>query len=126
MITLKQKIDTILENESYFSRSQRDEEGRCKPEGGSSAESGGLRNKIKPYGGWSHAQAICGEQEGYAYILHKTMKSVQSGANPQKAFENAAEDENYYGSDPVIKRGRSRVAQLLKKHFNVSVNPDYE
>ncbi len=96
--------------------------GPCATGGGGSTGS----SKPKAYGGWSQAKAAAGGNEGQAYIIDGTMKGIAAGRSPDKAFIDAAENENHYGDKPQIRAGREAVAKALKKHFNVTVNPHHK
>lgn len=54
-------------------------------------------------------------KEGVAYMIHKTIQGINSGVHPDKAFRDAAEDENYYGQRPDIVKDRKLAIDTLHK-----------
>lgn len=59
-----------------------------------------------------------------AYIIFKTLQGIQEGKKPNKAFRDAAEDENAYGSRPDIVAERRQAIKLLRDKYNTKITRD--
>jgi hypothetical protein len=62
-------------------------------------------------------------REGLAYLHDDFIKNMKRGEDPQKAFENASDNQNFYGSRPEIVKERTQVSRLIEKVHNIKVNP---
>jgi len=83
---------------------------------------GNLRIIAKQYFSDSrHTHSIY--KEGNAMVLYQFFRNIQFGATPQEAFENACEDENYYGMREDIAEDREEIADVIKKEFNIEIDP---
>jgi len=81
---------------------------------------------LDSYKGWSDAKKIAGGIEGHAYVIDGTMKGLKEGKDLEQAFFDAAEDENYYGDNPAVRKERERVADRLNKKYGFSIDPHWE
>jgi hypothetical protein len=63
---------------------------------------------------------------GQSYIIYKFFKKIKVGQDPQRAFYDACESENYYGDRPDIVQDRKEVSDVLKEHFNIEVDWIFE
>lgn len=62
--------------------------------------------------------------EGYAYILYGFFKKIlEDEEDPQDAFYKSCENENFYGDRPDIVKERKMIADVIKKRFNIDVDP---
>lgn len=64
------------------------------------------------------------ESEPGIYVVSKTVAAIKKGVDPQTAFKDACEDENYYGNRPDIVADRVRIAATLKNKYRIIVNPN--
>ena len=58
------------------------------------------------------------------YVIFKTLEGFEGGKNIDKAFVDACEDENMYGSRPDIVTERRVLANHLNKVYGLEVS-DY-
>lgn len=58
-----------------------------------------------------------------AYIIHGTLEGILLGKDTDKAFAEAAENENFYGDRPDIKKARYSAMSHLRKHYNIHISP---
>jgi len=62
------------------------------------------------------------KNEGCAYVVYGTLQGIEEGKNPQQAFIDSCENENYYGDSRMIVEYRLLCATILKNHFNIVVS----
>jgi hypothetical protein len=63
------------------------------------------------------------ENEGHIYAVYHTLKNIKRGTPFQKAFHDAAMDQNYHGNREDIKRHREKIVYILKTQHGIDVNP---
>jgi len=63
--------------------------------------------------------------QGYAYVLYDLFKRIDymGYSNLQKEFQKSCDNENYWGNRPDIVEDRVNIANVLKKYFNIDVDP---
>lgn len=66
---------------------------------------------------------VKGLQGAEDYILVKFTRAIIAGKDPQKAWEDACEDENYYGDKPEIVKVRKGLARLIQGEWGMKVDP---
>jgi hypothetical protein len=59
---------------------------------------------------------------GCVYIMYKTLKDIGAGTEPNEAFSEACDDENFHGDRPDIKADRDLVQRVLKQVAGVAVS----
>lgn len=68
---------------------------------------------------WKDILRACTGNEGIAYVIKGTLDQIAKGKKPDKAFSDAAENENFYGQRQDIVRDRDRALLILKQKFGV-------
>jgi len=57
------------------------------------------------------------------YVISKTLANIKSGQAPDRAFANAAEDENYHGMRADIVAARKKAINTLASKHGIFINP---
>lgn len=65
-----------------------------------------------------------GRQDGGAAdVIYGTLENINDGMPAQKAFLDACEDQNFYGSRSDTVEARTKISKILKDKFKVTVDP---
>lgn len=82
----------------------------------------GDQDKFQKPVSWGDIVRMCNGREGEAYVVFYTVRYIQEeGAQPEEAFQQAVENENYDGDRPDIVAARLRMAAVLLQHFNIRI-----
>lgn len=94
-----------------------------RPGGGSGGSDDRAGSKGTP--SFDVVKKASGGNEGYAYVIHATLKDiVENDADQDEAFAKNAEDQNYHGDRADIKQDRENMASILRNKFDIDIeNP---
>jgi hypothetical protein len=70
---------------------------------------------------FSQVLRYAGNNEGIAYLVHETIRAINSGKQPTKAFQNTCENQNFYGDRPDIIAARKKARDILRDKYRVNV-----
>lgn len=79
--------------------------------------------KIATLPGWREVLKQSRGREGVAYSVLNTLKAIDKGADPQRAFEKALENENLYGTRSDVMADRRHAAKVLRQYHELDVKP---
>lgn len=58
------------------------------------------------------------------YIVKPALAAIKKGADPNKAFAEHAENENYHGDRPDIVADRNRIIAHMNKKHKLNIDPE--
>lgn len=62
--------------------------------------------------------------EGFTYVVCGMSNKMIAGMDYQSAFNDACEDENFYGDRPDVVADRRAIANFIRQQFGIKVRID--
>jgi len=62
-------------------------------------------------------------REGWADVINDFIDNMNSGMDPQKAFIEACDNQNFYGDRSDIVKERKGISGVIQYNWNIYVDP---